>query len=53
MAHYNKFWVALSAALAASLTVGLAEGTVAKYVTVAIAFIGALGVYAVPNNPPA
>lgn len=52
MARYSKFLVALSTALATVLTVGLATGTAAKIVTVAITFIGALGVYAVPNKPP-
>ncbi len=48
---YNKFWMALGAALA-QLVVVLQDGrvTTIEWVTVAIAFVGAMGVVAITNK---
>lgn len=50
----RKFLVALAAALA-SLGVAIGDGTVdaSEWITVALAFLGALGVYQVANRQPA
>lgn len=52
MQQFNKFWVALGAALGV-LATGVADGhmTASECVAVAIAFVGAMGVVAVPNKP--
>lgn len=52
---YNKLWVALGAALAQVAvvlndTVSPNVITTSEWVTVAIAFVGALGVYAIANK---
>ena len=52
---YNKLWVALGAALAQVAvvlndTVSPNVITTSEWVTVAIAFVGALGVYAIANT---
>lgn len=51
MQAYNKFLVALASALAV-LGVSLDAGvTGQEWIAVALAALGALGVYAVPNRP--
>jgi hypothetical protein len=54
MSRYAKFLTALGAAIVAAGTV-LADGVLdpADPFTIAAAFLGALGVYLVPNTPKA
>ena len=50
MTAYSKFLAALATALTVTLTV-LPDGvTTAEWITISLAFLGALGVYAVPNR---
>lgn len=51
MSHVNKFLAALLTALGVALTAGLLPDEYARWVPVVVAFLGALGVYAVPNKP--
>lgn len=50
MKAYKKFWVALATAAAGTITLGLANGDVAKWITVGLMFAGALGVFAFKNS---
>ncbi len=52
MQKYTKFIVALAAALGV-LAAALADGAVSptEWVQIALAFVGALGVYQLPNTP--
>lgn len=54
MGKYTKFFVALGAALAV-LATALSDGAVSgtEGISVALAFLGALGVYQLPNQPAA
>lgn len=52
LAYTRKFLVALIAALGVLLVVLDNGVTASEWVQVAIAFLGALGVYAVPNAGP-
>jgi len=54
MNQYAKFAVAAIAAGLVALQTALTDGTVtsAEWVTIAIAVVGALGVWIVPNDPP-
>lgn len=51
LARYNKLWVALGAGLGV-LATNWSDGhmTASEWVAMAIAFVGALGVYAAPNK---
>lgn len=51
LALYNKFLVAVATAGASAISLGLIVGTASKWVSIGIAFVGALGVYAIPNKP--
>jgi hypothetical protein len=53
MPKYSKFIVAALAAGAVALQSAITDGTVsaAEWVTIAIAVLGALGVWAFPNKP--
>ena len=51
MAHYRKFLVALLTALVTATTLGLLPAPYDQWVPVLVAFAGALGVYAVRNQP--
>ena len=53
MLVYAKFLVAIVAAALIALQVALADGGVStsEWVTILLAAIGAVGVYAVPNRP--
>lgn len=52
VAHVRKFLVALGAAAGVAVT-ALADGTidVTEGIGIALAFLGAIGVYRVPNTP--
>lgn len=53
MGRYNKFLVALASALGVLATALADDGvTPSEWVGVALAFLGALGVYALRNVPP-
>jgi len=50
---YAKFLTALATALAVSNSL-LPDGVTAnEWITIGLAFLGALGVYAIPNTPKA
>ena len=51
MSEYRKFAVALLTALITAASLGLLPEPYASWVPVAVAFAGALGVYAVRNEP--
>jgi hypothetical protein len=46
-----KFIVALVGAAAVAVSLGLLPDSASKWVTVAVAFLTALGVYITPNKP--
>ena len=48
-----KFITALIGAAVAAAAAGLIPDSYAKWITVGVAFATAIGVYAVPNGPPA
>lgn len=50
MATVRKFVTAAVAAIAMAISLGLLPEDVNKYVAVAVAFLGAVGVYIVPNK---
>lgn len=50
MKAYNKLWVAVATAAAGTISLGLVNGDAAKWVTIGLMFLGALGVYAVKNT---
>ena len=52
-ALFAKFLTALAGVAAQAITLGLAVGDVAKWVTLGIGLITAVAVYFVPNNPAA
>lgn len=51
MSEYRKFVVALVTAAASALSLGLIPDPWDGWTTVAVAALGAIGVYAVPNTP--
>jgi len=51
MAEYRKFLVALLTAMVTAASLGLLPDPYASWVPVVVAFAGALGVYAVKNEP--
>lgn len=51
MANYRKFIVALLTAIVTAASLGLLADPYAQWVPVLVAFAGALGVYAVKNEP--
>lgn len=53
MTRYAKFITALIGALVVAVAEGLVPDEAARWVPVVVAFATALGVYAVPNTPPA
>lgn len=53
MTRYAKTVAAVIGALATAATLGLLPEDVAAWLPVVIAFATAIGVYAVPNTPPA
>jgi hypothetical protein len=50
MSHVRKFVVALLTAVGVALTAGLLPEDLAEWVPVLVAFCGAYGVWAVPNE---
>lgn len=50
MVRYRKFITAVLGAALSAVSLGLLDGTAAKWVTVSIAFATSLGVYTVPNS---
>lgn len=50
MTGYRKFIAALAGAAALAVSEGLVPDTVERWITVAIGFLTALGVYAIPNG---
>lgn len=53
MTRFNKFWTALVAAAGvAAATLGDGDFSSNDVIAIVAAFIGAVGVYAVPNKPP-
>jgi hypothetical protein len=50
MTHVRKFVVALLTAVGVALTAGLLPEHLAEWVPVLVAFCGAYGVWAVPNE---
>lgn len=53
MSNYRKFLVALLTAIVTAAGLGLLPDPYSQWVPVLTAFAGALGVFAVPNKPPA
>ena len=51
--YLAKFLAALAGVAAQAITIGLATGDVAKWVTLAVSLLTAAAVYIVPNQPPA
>lgn len=51
MAKYRKFVVALLTAIVTAASLGLLPAPYDQWVPVLVAFAGALGVYAVKNEP--
>lgn len=51
MNRYRKLIAALVGAVGVAMTQGLIAGTAAKWTTVAIGFLTAVGVYIAPNTP--
>jgi hypothetical protein len=49
----RKFGVALATGLAAVVSTGALDGDALKTVVAVIAFLGSIGVYAIPNKPAA
>ena len=47
----NKFLVALASTVATALSMGLIPDPYKPYVSMALVFLGAIGVYVVPNKP--
>lgn len=52
MAEYRKFLVAFLTAVTTAATLGLLPDPYSSWVPVLVAFLGALGVFAVPNETP-
>lgn len=52
MTRFNKLLAALAGAATLAVTQGLIDGTAAKWVGIAVGFLTAAGVYAVPANTP-
>lgn len=50
--QYLKFWVALLTAVLVAVNQVVISGTAQHWITVALAALGALSVYAVPNSVP-
>lgn len=51
MSNYRKVIAAVIGAIGTALTLGVAPEAWADYLAIAIQFLTALGVYAVPNTP--
>lgn len=52
-ASYRKFIVAALTAVGIILTILLSHGVTQQWVSIALTIVNALGVYLVPNTPPA
>lgn len=50
MGHIRKFLTALLTAVGVALTAGLLPEEAARWVPVLVAFLGAYGVYQIPND---
>lgn len=53
LARYRKAVIGIVAAVSLAVSQGLISGQAAKWSSVAIGALAALGVYVVPNEPPA